>query len=85
MPTIFHSIIIIGEITVEVDAYDEAGIDRVEFYIDGVLKNTDMDLPYEWLWDETIFGNHEVKVIAYDNKGNNAKDKMEVKIFNVGG
>ena len=85
IPTIFGNIIIIEGITIEADAYDEDGIDRVEFYIDGVLKNTDTDSPYEWLWDEKVIGRHEIKVVAYDDDGNKAEDKTNVIIFNVVG
>ena len=84
VPNIFHSTIIIGEITIEADAYGEDGIDGVEFYIDDILRNTDTYLPYQWTWNEFAFGNHELKVIAYDTEGNTAKDKIEVKIFNIG-
>ena len=84
MPTIFGNIIIIGKITIEVGAYGENGIDRVEFYIDGVLKDTDTEYPYEWLWNEFAFGKYEIKVIAYDNAGNIARDEIRVIIFNLG-
>ena len=85
MPTIFHSTIIIGGITVETNVLNEISIDRVEFYIDDELKYVDEGIPYQWLWNEFAVGNHEIQVIAYDNEGNNAKDKIEVKIFNIGG
>ena len=83
--TIFGNTIIIGGTTVEAEAYDEYGIEKVEFYIDDELKFVDDECPYEWLWGEKAFGTHEIQVIACDNEGNNAKDKMEVKIFNIGG
>ena len=83
MPTIFHSTIIIGEITVEVDAYDEDGIEKVEFYIDDILRNTDTYPPYEWLWNEFAVGNHEIKVIAYDSKDNKSEDIINITIFNL--
>jgi len=70
--------IIVGAITVK--AYTNG--DRVEFYIDGVLKNTDTEKPYQWTWDETAFGVHEIKAIAYGNEGN-ATDKRDVFIFNL--
>jgi len=75
---------IIGKITVEIDAYDEDGIDRIEFYIDDVLKSTYTESPYEWTWNEFVIGVHEIKVVAYDNEGNKAEDEMNVIIFNIG-
>ncbi|HEC76365.1 MAG TPA: hypothetical protein ENI33_03780 [Thermoplasmatales archaeon] len=74
--------VIIGKITIKADAYDENGVEKVEFYIDDELKNTDYIMPYSWLWDEFAFGMHEIKVIAYDNEGNADTDEMEVAIFN---
>ena len=77
--------IIIGMITIEVNVYSEKGIDRVEFYVDDVLKSTDMQAPFEWLWNEKAIGRDEMKVIAYDNEGNTATDEIEVIIVNFGG
>ena len=82
MPTIFGITIILGKITIEVDASDEDGIEKVEFYVGDVIKFTDYDMPYSWLWDEFAIGKHEIKVIVYDNSGNKAEDRMNVIIFN---
>jgi hypothetical protein len=56
-------------------------IEKVEFYLDDVLKFVANDKPFEWLWDEKSYGKHVVKVIAYDNFGNKAYDSMEVLKF----
>lgn len=80
--------VIIGLMTIEVDASDgTSGIDRVEFYID-INENPDpiyidTSAPYKWLWDETIFFDHSIKVIAYDKAGNTESDEIEVLIFNI--
>jgi len=75
---------IIGDINVEVNAEDEnSGIEKVEFYVDNALKFVDTESPYIWVWMETIFGKHEIKVIAYDYGGNTASDEREVWIFNI--
>jgi hypothetical protein len=39
---------------IEVKPYSYDGIERVEFYVDNVLKITDIESPY--LWDEFAFG-----------------------------
>jgi hypothetical protein len=83
--TLPKNTVIIGEITIRVNAYSEDGIDKVEFYIDNLLKETIDEEPYNWLWDEKKMGRHTIKVIAYDNKGNKAEDKTNVMIFNIGG
>ena len=74
--------IILGRITVVVDAYDKDGISKVEFYIDDIIRFTDHDTPYSWLWDEFTIGWHEIRVVAYDNSGNEGEDKIDVIIFN---
>ena len=75
--------IILGKITVEVDVYILNDIEKVEFYIDDILKNTDTEALYSWTWNEKAIGRHEIKVIAYDNKGNKAEDKIDLITFNL--
>jgi hypothetical protein len=81
--TLPKNTVIIGEITIRVNAYSEDGIDKVEFYIDNLLKETIDEEPYDWLWDERTFGMHEIKVVAYDNSGSTIVDEREVIIFNM--
>jgi len=83
--TLPKNTVIIGEITIRVNAYSEDGIDKVELYIDNLLKETIDELPYEWTWNEFAIGKHEIKAIAYDNSGNKAEDEIDVIIFNLGG
>jgi len=47
------------------------------------LKFVDNEIPYEWLWDETVFWHHTLKTIAYDEYGNAASDELDVIISNV--
>ena len=77
---IFISAIIIGKIDIEVNAFDNlSGINRVEFYIDDELKDVDDTKPYSWTWDEKVtFFPYEIKVIAYDNAGNQNSDIRKV-------
>ncbi|MEA2055181.1 MAG: DUF5050 domain-containing protein [Candidatus Thermoplasmatota archaeon] len=71
--------IIIGKIIIEANTSGN----KIEFYIDDELKSSDTQVPYEWLWDEFAIGTHEIKVITYDNKGNEASDEINVTIFNL--
>ena len=75
--------IVIGSVTVNVNASDNIGIAKVEFYIDSELKHTNYTMPYYWLWNETTIGKHTIKVIAYDFAGNTATDEQKAWIFNV--
>lgn len=61
-------------------------ITKVEFYIDGKLKATNTIGPgkyFIWLWarGSLIKHRHTIKVIAYDDKGNNATDEIDVWRF----
>ena len=81
--TLFRNTVIIGKITINVQASDESGIDRVEFYIDNVLVENDTISPYKWTWDkltETKF-KHTIKVIAYDETGKSSSATMDVIAF----
>ena len=76
------TIFIIGNIDVEVEAYDsESGVDRVEFYIDGELQDTDDSSPYSWTWSEWAFFKHTIKVVAYDNADNYKQEEIVVWKF----
>ncbi len=47
------------------------------------FKQTINNEPYEWLWDDTIFGWHTLKAFAYNNAGNMAIDELVVWILNL--
>jgi len=84
MSTVFGNTIIIGKITIVVDASNhESGISKVEFCIDNVLQESVTQQPYAWQWNYLAIGTHLIKVIAYDNAGNSASDEIVVKIFNI--
>jgi len=68
---LFRNPLIIGPIDVEVEASDdEYDIDRVEFYVDGQLMETDTSVPYSWRWNKLAFFRHSLKVAAFNSNGN---------------
>jgi len=69
-------------VKIEVDASDDKGLKKVEFYIDNILKNTDTQPPYEWNWDTAKgpSGNRTVKVIAYDVDNQTAEQSIQVTV-----
>jgi outer membrane protein assembly factor BamB len=74
--------LIIGPIDIDVDtSQEQIGIDKVEFYIDDVLKATDNTRPYSWTWNTPAFFTHTIKVTAYDTSGNSASDDITVKKY----
>ena len=60
-----------GIVTLSADVTNAEPITRVEFYIDGGLRGTDVADPYTINWDATFAsaGSHNVQAIAYDNVG----------------
>jgi len=82
----FGMAFIIGNITIEVNASDVngSGIDKVEFYINGILKGNDTVAPYNYTWmkDRLRFIHlFVIKVVAYDKAGNTAVKRMVVRKF----
>lgn len=57
-----------GTLSVTATAADNVGVTKVEFYLDGVLKSTDMVSAYSWSWDSTTAtnGSHSLTAKAYD-------------------
>jgi len=85
-PRLIRLTLIIGSITIEVNATDnETGIEKVEFY-GGVLGTkkigNDTTEPYNYTWrrDRLRFIHIQIlKVVAYDYAGNNATDWIIVR------
>jgi len=80
---IIFNTLIIGKIDIDVYAIDNiSGINQVEFYINDELKSTDNTPPYSWTWDQiVILFPYEIKVVAYDNAGNQESDVKNVWKF----
>jgi hypothetical protein len=75
---------IIGSITIEASVTGgEGGIDRVEFFIDGINRNTTNDLPYAWLWNDTYVGAATIKVTAFDTAGNESSRSLDVRVIMI--
>ncbi len=73
----------IGKIMVSANATDDqSGIERVEFYVDEVLKATVYTAPYNWTWaDRGLFFPYTLKVVAYDYYGN--LNFMSLKVWKI--
>ena len=62
--------IVFGEIEVTASAYDESGVNRVEFYQNSSLVGTDTEAPYAYTWntnDESDDSDHIWSAIAFDS------------------
>jgi hypothetical protein len=63
--------LIFGHIQIWPYANDnESGLNRLELYINDELIETFTSVPRSWTWDEKVFGKQTIKLIAYDNAGN---------------
>ncbi len=85
LPRYFRKPLLLGKIDITVDAFDDSGIKKVEFYIDNELRATDEGSPYTYTWTRdkiTILKHkHTIKIIAFDNAGNRATSKIIVNRF----
>ena len=75
-----------GTVSIKATAESEFGIDRVEFYIDDVLKSSPTVSPYGWDWDTTSYsnGSHEIKAIAYNADLKSTDTSISVVVNNGG-
>lgn len=66
---------------VNASAFDESGIEAVEFLVDGKQVGRDESEPYEFLAPTTIAdGSHALGVRATDRAGNSAIDIIEIEV-----
>lgn len=71
--------LIIGNVNIKAVAFDESGIEKVEFYLDNSLKASIENEPYEW--KHHAVGFHKIKAVAIDSNGNRGGD--EIKVFGL--
>ena len=78
----FPTPLIIGKIDIEATVSDEeSGIKQVEFYIDGELKETLTEEPYQFRWSERVFGKKTITVKAQNSEEFYGRDDIEVWKF----
>jgi hypothetical protein len=77
--------VVSGTITVSVQASDDIGITKVEFYIDGTLKISDISSPYSYTWDTTLYsaGSHTIKATVYDTASQTISDQHTITIYTI--
>ncbi|MGH9840182.1 MAG: Ig-like domain-containing protein, partial [Blastocatellia bacterium] len=74
--------IVRGTVTASAAAEDDRGVQRVEFYLDGQLVATDIDFPYQFVWNTSASsnGNHTLTVRAYDTLGQSREARITVVV-----
>lgn len=73
-----------GSVIITANASDNAGISKVDFYLDGALKYSDSTAPYSMTWDSTEVadGSHTITAFATDTSGNEAQHQIVVTVNN---
>ncbi len=64
-----------GTVDVMVNASDNVGVDSVDFYVDGNLRSSLSQEPWQFSWNVSSLQNgssHQIFVTAYDSSGNQA-------------
>lgn len=66
--------VVSGNVNIVAEASDNTGVDRVEFYIDGLLEDAVDTPPYTYLWNtaQTNEGVHTIFARAFDTNNNSA-------------
>ena len=57
------------------EARTSSDTNKVGFYINEEIKYVDGSPPSQWTWRGFAFGNHEIKVVAYNENGKKAEDR----------
>jgi thiol-disulfide isomerase/thioredoxin len=81
--TLYKRTILLGKTKIIATAKDDTGIQKVEFYIDGELKFTDEQAPYEYTLGKfkllrRIIRKHTIEIIAYDSEGKTGSVSLDV-------
>jgi hypothetical protein len=71
--------------SVDVEVFDNEGIQKVEVYIDGVIAGTMITEPYSMSWNTNTAtdGTHSVKAVVTDLAGNRSEATISVMVKNV--
>ncbi len=78
--------VLVGRTKIVAEAYDDSGIEKVEFYIDDNLVSEDNEAPYEYSFRKVkllkrFIRKHTLSVIAYDDEGKTATNSIEITCY----
>jgi hypothetical protein len=64
--------VVSGVVTVDVTAFDDRSVSRVDLYVDGALLSSDAATPFSFAWDTSraASGSHVLQAKAFDAAGN---------------
>lgn len=74
-----------GAVSVTADASDDQGIAKVDFYIDGIFKETDTTAPYGYQWNTKQYnnGSHTIAAMAIDTASQATNIQYSVIVDNI--
>ena len=75
--------VVSGNVTIEIDAFDNEKVEKVEIVIDGSFSVVDQSAPYEYVWNTTDYAedmDHFISATVTDSSGNNT-NLMPVTVF----
>ena len=76
----FFKPFIVGPVSIKID---NDSISKAEFYVDGALKKSVEEPPFQWEWNERAFLKHTLETRVYDEEGNSTSTgEIPVYIFN---
>jgi len=81
---LIHKTIILGKIPIVAEVEDDSGIEKVEFYINGELKETITKMPYEYSYSRVtnnlldLIKKLIITIVVYDDEGKTDSASLEV-------
>jgi len=74
-----------GITTIQAEAQDNVGIEKVEFYLNEVLVFSDYSPPFSYTVDTSAYENgvHQFTTKVYDSSGHSASQSVDVEFLNV--
>jgi hypothetical protein len=78
--------VLVGRAKIVAEVYDDSGVEKVEFFIDGDYFGKDTEEPYEFSFRsikliKRIVGKHTLRVKVFDDEGKTGENSMEVITF----
>ena len=75
--------VVSGNVTIEIDAFDNEKVEKVEIVIDGSFSVVDQSSPYEYVWNTTTYAedmDHFISATVTDSS-DNTTNLMPVTVF----
>jgi acid phosphatase type 7 len=71
-----------GTVTIKGEAHDDTRVEKVDLWVDGVLRAIDVTAPYSFSWNtgREAAGTHGVELRAYDIDGRRATKRITVTV-----